>query len=155
MPQNMGVQNFLTPSQRSSLNSAHRIERDRKIGDRMKVVLLADQGESLTKIAKFLFIDEQTARRHLQDYFDNDKLGGSSGGSQGKLNPEQAARLSAILAVCNVTSAQAVVQKVKGLFGVEFSLSGMTVSYVALISMAATSTIDQWRGLGATAPTIC
>lgn len=50
----------------------------------MKVVLLADQGESFAEIAKFLFIDEQTARRHLQDYFDNDKLGGSSGGSEGK-----------------------------------------------------------------------
>ena len=71
----------------------------------MKVVLLADQGESFAEIAKFLFIDEQTARRHLQDYFDNDKLGGSSGGSEGKLNPEQAARLSAILAACDVASA--------------------------------------------------
>ena len=45
----------------------------------MKVVLLADQGESFTEIAKFLFINEQTARRHLQDYFDNDKLGGQAG----------------------------------------------------------------------------
>jgi hypothetical protein len=34
-------------------------------------------------------------------------------------------------------------------------MSPLKVSYVALISMAATSTIDQWRGLGATAPTIC
>lgn len=126
MRENMGVQYFLTASQRSSLKSAHRIERDRKIGDRMKVVLLADQGESFAEIAKFLFIDEQTARRHLQDYFDNDKLGGSSGGSESKLNSEQAARLSAILAACDVASAQAVVQKVKGLFGVKFSLSGMT-----------------------------
>ena len=33
------MQYFLTTSQRSSLKSAHRIERDRKIGDRMKVVL--------------------------------------------------------------------------------------------------------------------
>lgn len=122
----MGVSYFLTTSQRSSLKSAHRIERDRKIGDRMKVVLLADQGESFAEIAKFLFINEQTARRHLQDYFDNDKLGGSSGGSEGKLSPEQAARLSAILAACDVVSAQSVGQQVKGLFGVKFSLSGMT-----------------------------
>jgi transposase len=126
MRENMVVSYFLTTSQRSSLKSAHRIERDRKIGDRMKVVLLADQGESFAEIAKFLFINEQTARRHLQDYFDNDKLGGSSGGSEGKLSPEQAARLSAILAACDVPSAQSVVQKVKGLFGVKFSLSGMT-----------------------------
>ena len=67
-----GMQTFLTTSQRTSLKLAHRSERDRKIGDRMKVVLLCDQGESLAVIAKFLFIDEQTARRHMQDYF-NDK----------------------------------------------------------------------------------
>ena len=102
------------------------MERDRKIGDRMKVVLLADQGESLAQIAKFLLIDEQTARRHLQDYFDSDKLGGSSGGSEGKLTQEQATRLRAILAACDVPTAKTAVQKVKGLFGIQFSLSGMT-----------------------------
>jgi len=92
----------------------------------MKVVLLADQGESLAVIAKFLFIDEQTARRHLQDYFDEEKLGGSSGGSVGKLSPKQATELSASLIAGEVGSAQYVVQKVKGLFDVKFSLSGMT-----------------------------
>ena len=120
------MQKFLTTSQRSSLKLAHRGERDRKIGDRMKVVLLADQGESLAVIAKFLFIDEQTARRHLQDYFDNEKLGGSSGGSVGKLSPDQATQLSACLVASDVVSAQSVVQQVKGLFDVKFSLSGMT-----------------------------
>ena len=102
------------------------MERDRKIGDRMKVVLLADQGESFAEIAKFLFIDEQTARRHLRDYFDNDKTGGSSGGSEGKLSQEQAARLRAILATCDVPTAQTAVEKVKGLFNIKFSISGMT-----------------------------
>ena len=120
------MQDFLTSGERSSLKSAHSIERDRKIGDRMKVVLLCDQGESLAEIAKFLFIDEQTARRHLKDYFDNDKLGGSSGGSEGKLTQEQAARLSTILATCDVPTAQTAVEKVKGLFGIKFSISGMT-----------------------------
>jgi DNA-binding NarL/FixJ family response regulator len=65
MSENSGMQDFLSASQRSSLKSAHRMERDRKIGDRMKVVLLADQGESFAEIARFLFIDEQTTRRHL------------------------------------------------------------------------------------------
>jgi hypothetical protein len=83
-----GMKDFLSASQRSSLKSDHRMERDRKIGDRMKVVLLADLGKRFSKIAKFLFIDEQTARRHLKDYFDNDKTGGSSGGFEGKLTQE-------------------------------------------------------------------
>jgi transposase len=102
------------------------MERDRKIGDRMKVVLLADQGESFAEIARFLFIDEQTARRHLKDYFDNDKTGGSSGGSEGKLTQEQADRLRAILVTCDVPTAQTAVEKAKSLLGITFSLSGMT-----------------------------
>ena len=126
MSENSGMQDFLSASQRSSLKSAHRMERDRKIGDRMKVVLLADQGESFAEIARFLFIDEQTARRHLKDYFDNDKTGGSSGGSEGKLTPEQAARLRAILVTCDVPTAQTAVEKAKSLLGITFSLSGMT-----------------------------
>jgi transposase len=92
----------------------------------MKVVLLADQGESLAEIARFLFIDEQTTRRHLKDYLDNDKTGGSSGGSKGKLTQEQAARLRAILATCDVPMAKTVAKKVKDLFGIKFSISGMT-----------------------------
>ena len=120
------MQKFLTTSQRSSLKLVHRSEHDRKIGDRMKVVLLCDQGESFAVIAKFLFIDEQTARRHLRDYFESKKLSGESGGSAGKLNPKQAIQLKASLVASDVVSAQSVVQKVKGLFGVKFSLSGMT-----------------------------
>lgn len=92
----------------------------------MKVVLLADQGESFAEIARFLFIDEQTARRHLKDYFDNDKTGGSSGGSEGKLTQEQADRLRAILVTCDVPTAQTAVEKAKSLLGITFSLSGMT-----------------------------
>ena len=103
-----GMQKFLTTSQRSSLKLVHRSEHDRKIGDRMKVVLLCDQGESFAVIAKFLFIDQQTARRHMQDYFNDKKLGGSSGGSVGKLGPEQATQLSACLVASDVVSAQSV-----------------------------------------------
>lgn len=121
-----GMQTFLTTSQRTSLKLAHRSERDRKIGDRMKVVLLCDQGESLAVIAKFLFIDEQTARRHMQDYFNDKKLDGSNGGSVGKLSTEQATQLSASLIAGDMVSAQSVVQITKSLFGVKFSLSGMT-----------------------------
>ena len=41
------------------------MERDRKIGDRMKVVMLADQGEIFAEIAQFLFIDERNILKSL------------------------------------------------------------------------------------------
>jgi transposase len=53
-------------------------------------------------------------------------LGGSSGGSEGKLSSEQAAELKVFLGASEVPSAKFVVQKVKVLFGFKFSVSGMT-----------------------------
>ena len=120
------MQDFLSATQRSTSKSAHKMKRDGEIDDRMKVVWLADQIESFAEIAKFLFIDEQTARKHLRDYFDNDKTGGSSGGSEGKLIQEQASPLHAILATCDVPNVQTAVEKAKGLFSIKFSVSGMT-----------------------------
>ena len=57
------------------------MQRDRKTGDRMKAVLRADQGESFVEVVKLLFINVQTAR------------------------------LRAILANCNVPTAQTAVKK--------------------------------------------
>lgn len=120
------MQDFLTPSQRVSIKQAHRLERDRKIGDRMKAVLLADQGKSIAQIAEFLLADEQAIRRHIKAYFENDKFGGGSGGSKGKLSEEQSMRLKELLASCEVATAAEAAEKARGLFGVKFSVSGMT-----------------------------
>jgi hypothetical protein len=43
------------------------------------------------------------------------------------LTQERAARLRAILATCDVPTAQSAVEKAKGLFDIKFSISGMTV----------------------------
>jgi transposase len=120
------MRDFLTTSQRASIKQAHKVERDRKIGDRMKAVLWADQGEPSARIAELLLVDEKTVRRHIKDYFDNDRFGGGSGGSQGKLTDEQSLRLQALLASCDVPTALDAAEKARGLFGSKFSISGMT-----------------------------
>jgi DNA-binding NarL/FixJ family response regulator len=83
------MKHFLADHQRAYLIAGHRIERNRKTGDRIKAILLADQGESIADIAKFLFVNEETIRRHLQDYQKDDKTGIESGGSQGKLSGKE------------------------------------------------------------------
>jgi transposase len=120
------MRDFLSPSQRSSIRQAHRLERDRKIADRMKAVLWSDAGEGVPRIAALLLIDENTVRRHIKDYFDNDKLGGGSGGSQGKLTDEQSERLRELLASCDVPTAAEAADKARGLLGIKFTVSGMT-----------------------------
>ena len=118
--------NFLTSKQRTKLLAEHKTERDGKVRDRLKAVLLADEGKPFSQIAEFLFVDELTARRHVRDYLANKKKNNDSGGSGGFLTLEQAANLKAVLAECDVPTAESAVEKAKGLFGARFSLSGMT-----------------------------
>ena len=117
---------FLDESQRAHLMRMHRIERDRKVGDRLKAVLLVDRGESVPDIAKFLLVDEETVRRHVRDYLDRDKTGGGSGGSQGKLSPEQSKRFREVLGDADVMGCAWAVAKAWALFKVAYSISGMT-----------------------------
>jgi transposase len=122
----MPMQDFLSTSQRSALICAHRCESDRKVGDRIKAVLWADKGESISKIAELLLADEKTVRRHIKDYFENDKVDGGSGGSKGKLDEGQSARLRELLASCEVPDADDARERARKLLGVKFSISGMT-----------------------------
>ena len=122
----MAMRDFRATSQRSALICAHQCERDSLISDRIKAVLSADQGASVAEIAKHLWIDQKTVRRHVKDYFENDKLDGGSGGSKGKLDEGQAARLKELLASCEVPDADDARERARKLLGVKFSLSGMT-----------------------------
>jgi transposase len=120
------MDNFLDDGQRASLRSAHRLERDGKIRDRIKAVLMADRGKSISEIADILLVDEETVRRHLRDYLDRDSTGGGSGGSKGKLTPEQSKRLREVFGDSDVMGAAWAVAKAWELFKIGFSISGMT-----------------------------
>jgi len=62
------MENILTSKERQNLISRHRKERDGRIRDRIKAVLLSDKGYSNTKIAEILLLDDETIRRHIEDY---------------------------------------------------------------------------------------
>ena len=59
----------LTAQERATLAIQHKSERDGRIRDRIKAVLLHDKGYSYTKIAEILLLDDETVRRHVNDYF--------------------------------------------------------------------------------------
>jgi DNA-binding NarL/FixJ family response regulator len=56
----MGISRSLSPEGRLELLRLHRLERDRRVADRIKAVLLSDDGWTYKEIAKALFLDEQT-----------------------------------------------------------------------------------------------
>ena len=117
---------ILTTEQRTYLKQKHKRERDRRICDRIKAVLAYDEGYSYSEIAKLLLINDETVRRHLKDYIKADKLRPENGGSEPKLNDDQAQRLSAHLLDHTYLYVKDIRAYVKETFQVAYSTSGMT-----------------------------
>lgn len=59
---------FLTPAQRQELLRELRLEGKAKYSDRIKTILLLDDGETYAKISKFLFLDEGTIANYRRRY---------------------------------------------------------------------------------------
>ena len=72
----------------------HKKERDKRVADRIKVVLLTDDGWTIDEIRRALFIDDGTVRRHLDIYKEEHRLKPNHKGSDPLLNREESARLS-------------------------------------------------------------
>lgn len=77
---------FLSENERIKLMLQHRLERDRRIADRIKAVLLNDKGWTFKKIAEALMLDEETISGHVHEYQENQKLKPENGGSISKLS---------------------------------------------------------------------
>jgi transposase len=69
------MQGLLTPEQRSELLHELKVERHAKFSDRIKTILLLDDGEKYSDIAKFLFLDEGTIRNYRKRYVEGGILG--------------------------------------------------------------------------------
>jgi transposase len=85
---------ILTSLQRSSLLALHRKERDGRVRDRIKAVLLYDDGWTPPKIAQALLIEESTVRDHIKVYQKEERLTSNHKGSEPILTSEESAALS-------------------------------------------------------------
>ena len=120
------MNNFLEENEIKELKKQHRKERDGKIRDRIKAVLLSNEGWECKKIAEVLLLDDETIRRHLKDYLGSKKLKNESGGSEGKLNESQEKELIAYLEENTYTKAVFICNYIKRKYGVSYSLPGIT-----------------------------
>lgn len=120
------MQNFLDQSEREYLESQHKCERDGRVRDRIKAVLLYDKGWSYRKIAEALFITPEAARQHTLDYETTQKLLPRNGGSSGKLNKAQTKFLSEHLQTHIYLYAKDISAFVWDQFEVRYTVSGMT-----------------------------
>jgi len=123
---NLIMKGFLTEDEREALKAQHRREKNRRIADRIKAILLSDKGWTYRQIAEALLIDEQTIGRHVDEYLEDKKLSLSSGGSNGKLDTLQTAQLSEHLECVTYLKITDIVAYVQATYGISYTPQGMT-----------------------------
>lgn len=118
---------ILTAEERRDLLDRHRRERDRRVADRIKAVLLRDDGMSYGEIARVLFLSDEGVRQQIDDFLNqNGKLQPGNGGSEARLSEEQAQKLEAHLEEKLYTSTSDIADYVLRTFGIVYSVRGLT-----------------------------
>lgn len=117
---------MLSPKEREKLIHRHRKERDKRICDRIKAVLAYDDGYSYSEIARILLLDDETIRRHIDDYQRENKIKIASGGSDSKLNDKESRVLIEHLREITYLHVKDICQYVWQAYRKKYSVSGMT-----------------------------
>jgi transposase len=117
---------ILTEETRSSLMMRHRKERDKRIADRIKAVLLRDDGYTYPQIAQVLFLSDESARLHVEDFLKEEKLTPQSGGSISKLDIAQSIELIAHLESKTYLYVKDIAAYIEEKYKVKYSVSGVT-----------------------------
>jgi len=117
--------NFLTHEERARLKAQHKAERDKRICDRIKAVLLYDKGWSFAQIAEALLLSEDAVRHHFNEYKAWNKLKPESGGSEEKLSMEQSRHLEEHLSCYTYLYVKDIIAHVQTVYGVAYSVPGM------------------------------
>jgi transposase len=115
----------LTENQKQELENQHKLERDGKVRDRIKAVLLADEKWPQVQISQALRIDESTVHHHLKDYLSSQKLKSKSGGSESKLNEKQTDELIKHLDANTYPSTREIIKYVFQKYNVKYCQQGM------------------------------
>jgi len=112
--------------EKEELELQHRKERDRRVADRIKAVLLNAEGWTQKQIAQALRIRYETVQDHLNDYKDSKKLKPENGGSQSDLDACQTSEIIGHLETHTYLKAEHICSHIEQKFGVTFTVSGIT-----------------------------
>ena len=116
---------FLNDAERIQLIAQHRRERDKRICDRIKAVLLFDKGWSIAEIAAALLLSEDAIRGQIAEYRESNKLKPENGGSNQKLSIERSDELAIHLRTHTYLYVKDIIAYVKSLWSVTYSVPGM------------------------------
>ena len=131
----------LTAQERANLIIQHKSERDGRIRDRIKAVLLYDKGYSYTKIAEILLLDDETIRRHISNYFIKHQLAPKNGGSVSRISLKDSERLKAHLREKTYLYVKEICAYVKSEFNLTYTRSNL---FFRCITSSASNKIGLW-----------
>ena len=115
----------LSNQKKKQLERMHDSSRDRRVCDRIKAVLLASEGWSVSMISQALRIHQTTVIRHINDYLQSEKLKPENGGSQSKLNAAETMALIEHLTDNTYFHTYQIVDYVQNQFQVTYTVAGM------------------------------
>jgi transposase len=116
----------LSTAQKDALETRHRVERDGRVRDRIKAVLLKSEGWTNKAIGQALRIHPETVAQHLHDWTEEEKLKPENGGSEGKLNGQQTRALEQHLQDKTYLKVSDICGYVAQTWQVVYTVSGMT-----------------------------
>lgn len=116
----------LSPTQKDALETQHRVERDGRVRDRIKAVLLKSEGWTNKAIGQALRIHPETIAEHLKDWIEDEKLKPENGGSESKLNTQQTQALDRHLQDTIYLKVSDICGYVARTWQVIYTVSGMT-----------------------------
>ena len=116
---------FLSDSERVQLRAQHKQERDKRICDRIKAVLLSDKGWSTAEIAEALLLSKDAVHEHITEYRESKKLKPGNGGSIEKLSALQSEQLEKHLRVHTYLYVKDIIAFAKSTLRVTYTVPGM------------------------------
>ena len=117
----------LSPEEKQELEVRHNQEKNHRKADRIKSVLLRDEGWSLSKIAQALRLHNDTVSRYILDYLEGDILDFNYKGSSEQLSKKQSEQLIEHLEETLYTRVIEIVHYVESKFNLKYTVSGMTI----------------------------
>ena len=116
---------FLSDDERAQLRAQHKRERDGRVRDRIKAVLLYDKGWSIAAIAEALLLSEDAIREHINEYRESKKLKPVNGGSVEKLSIGQSEQLRQHLQRHTYLYVKDIIAYVQSTWSITYSVPGM------------------------------
>jgi transposase len=112
--------------ERDQLTTQHRKEKNGRTRDRIKAVLMSDNGWTFKDIAEALLLDQETISRHVKDYKEEQKLSINTGGSESKLSSDQTVEIIKHLEEVTYLKVNEICIYVQDEYGITYTVNGMT-----------------------------